>query len=311
MMKIAIMGSGGVGGYYGGMLAQAGHEVVFIARGLHLEALRKKGLVVRSVHGDFTLPSVNATDDPAQVGPAELIIVCVKTLATDTAAEAMGPMVGPGTSVMSIQNGVDAAERIGAVVGMDHMVGAATWLSSAIEAPGIIRQVSQFRRIVLGELDGRISSRVGGLAEALQGTGATVEISDNIMKVLWTKFVFISAISGVGSLTRLPMGDYRSVAETRALLIRLMEEVKAVSHASGVELDPDVIDGVLNLIDNAGPDIKPSMQRDVEGGRCSELESMVGIVGRKGRELDIPTPAADMVYASLLPGELKAREQDN
>jgi 2-dehydropantoate 2-reductase len=310
-MKIAVMGSGGVGGYYGGMLAQAGHEVAFIARGAHLEALRARGLEVRSVHGDFTLPSVDATDRPAEVGPVELIIVCVKTLATEGAAEAMRPMVGPETSVVSFQNGIDAAERIGAVVGMEHMVGAATWLSSAIEAPGVIRQVSQFRRIVLGELDGRITPRVEGLAEALQGTGATVEISDYIMKVLWTKFVFISAISGVGSLTRLPIGDYRSVAETRTLLVALMAEVTAVSLASDIELDPDVIDGVLNLLDNAGPDIKPSMQRDVEAGRCSELDSMVGIVGRKGRELDVPTPAADMVYAALLPGELKAREQDS
>jgi 2-dehydropantoate 2-reductase len=310
-MKIAVMGSGGVGGYYGGMLAQAGHEVAFIARGAHLEALRARGLEVRSVHGDFTLPSVDATDRPAEVGPVELIIVCVKTLATEGAAEAMRPMVGPETSVVSFQNGIDAAERIGGVVGMEHMVGAATWLSSAIEAPGVIRQVSQFRRIVLGELDGRITPRVEGLAEALQGTGATVEISDYIMKVLWTKFVFISAISGVGSLTRLPIGDYRSVAETRTLLVALMAEVTAVSLASDIELDPDVIDGVLNLLDNAGPDIKPSMQRDVEAGRCSELDSMVGIVGRKGRELDVPTPAADMVYAALLPGELKAREQDS
>ncbi len=308
-MKIAVMGTGGVGGYYGGMLARAGHEVAFIARGAHLEALRKRGLAVKSVHGDFTLPPVNATDRPAEVGPVALIIVSVKTLATEEAAEAMRPMVGPQTSVLSFQNGIDAAERIGAVVGMGPMVGAATWLSSAIEAPGVIRQVSQFRRIVLGELDGRITPRVEGLAEALKGTGATVEISDNIMKVLWTKFVFISAISGVGSLTRLPIGDYRSVAETRALLVTLMEEVKAVSLASGVELDPGVIDGVLNLIDHAGPEIKPSMQRDVETGRCSELDSMVGIVGRKGQELDIPTPAADMVYAALLPGEIKAREQ--
>jgi 2-dehydropantoate 2-reductase len=309
-MKIAVMGSGGVGGYYGGMLAQGGHEVVFIARGAHLEALRKRGLEVKSVHGDFTLPAVDATDRPAEVGPVELIIVCVKTLATERAAESMRPMVEQETSVLSFQNGIDAAERIGAVVGMDHMMGAATWLSSAIEAPGVIRQVSQFRRIVLGELDGRITPRAEGLAEALQSTGATVEISDNIMKVLWTKFVFISAISGVGSLTRLPMGDYRSVAETRALLIGLMTEVKAVSRASGVELDPDVIDGILNLLDHAGPDIKPSMQRDVEAGRCSELDSMVGIVGRKARELDVHTPATDMVYAALLPGEMKAREQD-
>ncbi len=306
-MKIAIMGSGGVGGYYGGLLARAGHDVTFIARGAHLAAIRAHGLQVQSVHGDFTIAPAQATDDPAAVGPVDLVLVTVKTTATDEAARAIVPLVGPETVVLSLQNGIDAAERIGAVVGMAHMLGGATWVSSAIAAPGVIRQVSQFRRIALGELDGRITPRAQAVYEALQSTGAAVELTDNIRRVLWTKFVFIAALSGVGAVTRLPVGDYRHVPETRELLVRLMREVEAIARASGIPLDADVVEQTLAFIDNAAPTIMASMQLDVAAGRPSELESMIGIIGRKGRELGVPTPTADMVYAALLPGELQAR----
>jgi 2-dehydropantoate 2-reductase len=206
-MKILIMGTGGVGGYYGGMLAQQGNEVTFIARGAHLYALRHEGLKVRSVHGDFSLSPVNATDDPANVGPVDLILFTVKTYNTDDAAQAIRPAVGEQTVVMSLQNGIDAAERIGRVVGTEHLVGGATWLSSAVEAPGVIKQISQFRRIVFGELGGGTSERIQSIQKVLESTDITVETSENIQKVLWTKFVFISAVSSFGSLTRLPMGD--------------------------------------------------------------------------------------------------------
>jgi 2-dehydropantoate 2-reductase len=309
-MKILIMGTGGVGGYYGGLLAQQGNEVTFIARGAHLYALRHEGLKVRSVHGDFSLSPVNATDDPANVGPVDLILVTVKTYNTDDSAQAILPAIGEQTVVMSLQNGIDAAERIGRVVGMEHLVGGATWLSSAVEAPGFIRQISQFRRIVFGELGGGTSERIQSIQKVLESTDITVESSANIQKVLWTKFVFISAVSSFGSLTRLPMGDYRAVPETRALLSSIMQEVTALAHAHGVLLDPDVVQKSLDFIDNSGPHIKPSMQLDVESGHRTELESMVGVIGRKGRELGIPTPVADFVYASLLPVELRARQEN-
>lgn len=308
-MRIAVMGSGGVGGYYGGLLACAGHDVTFIARGAHLAALRTNGLQVRSVHGDFTIAPAQATDTPAEVGPVELVLICVKTPDTDRAAQAIQPMVGADTMVVSLQNGINAAEQIGAVVGMEHVVGGTTWISSTIEAPGVIRQVSQFRRIVVGELDGRTTSRVEHLVEVLKSSGADVELTDHILKVLWTKFLFIAAISGVGSLTRLEIGRYRDIPETRALLVSLMREAEAVGRASGVALDADVVEQALTVLDKAAPNIKPSMQRDVETGRVSELESMIGVLGRKGRELGVPTPAVDMVYAALLPAELKARSE--
>ncbi len=308
-MKILIMGTGGVGGYYGGLLAKQGNDVTFISRGAHLYAIRHEGLKVTSVHGDFTVFPANATDDPSQLGPVDLILFCVKTYGTDEAAETIRPAVGPQTAVMSLQNGVEAAERIGKVVGLDHVIGATTWLSAAVEAPGIIRQVSQFRRIVFGELGGGRSARIQSIYEVLNQTGITVEISEDIQKVLWTKLVFIAAVSSIGSLTRLPMGNYRSVSEARSLLSSIMQEVESVARAQGVRLDEDVVQGWLKFIDDAAPQIKPSMQLDVEAGHRTELESMIGVVGRKGRERGIPTPIADFVYASLLPVELKARNE--
>lgn len=308
-MKILVMGTGGVGGYYGGLLAQQGHQVTFISRGAHLYALRHSGLTVKSVHGDFTVSPANATDQPINVGPVDLILFSVKTYDTDEAAQAIRPAVERHTVVMSLQNGVDAAERIGNVVGVEHVVGGATWLSSAVEAPGVIKQISQFRRIVFGELAGGRSERIQSIFEVLNPTGITVEISENIQKVLWTKFVFISAVSSIGSLTRLPMGDYRALPESRSLLSSIMQEVEALARVQGITLDPDVVQKSLEFTDNAGPHIKPSMQLDVESGRRTELESMVGVIGRQGRELGVPTPVANFVYAALLPVELKARNE--
>jgi 2-dehydropantoate 2-reductase len=308
-MKILIMGTGGVGGYYGGLLAQHGNNVTFIARGAHLYALRHDGLTVKSIHGDFTVSPAQATDEPINVGPVDLILFCVKTYHTDQAAQAIRPAVGHHTAVLSLQNGIDAAERIGRVIGPEHVIGGATWLSSAVEGPGVIKQVSQFRRIVFGEMAGGRSERIQSIFDVLNQTGITVEISEDIRKVLWTKFVFISAASSLGSLTRLPMGDYRSVPEARDLLSRIMQEVEALARAEGVVLDGDVVARSLEFVDNSGPQIKASMQLDVESGRRTELESMIGVIGRKGRELGVPTPAADFVYASLLPVELKARSE--
>ncbi|MEW5827715.1 MAG: 2-dehydropantoate 2-reductase [Chloroflexota bacterium] len=307
-MKIAMFGTGGVGGYYGGLLAKHGHDVWFIARGAHLEAIRENGLQVKSIHGDFEVVPAQATDDPAAVGTVDLVIFCPKTYHTDEAALQLRPMIGSDTVVMSLQNGVDAAERIGAVIGMEHVIGGVTQVSSAVEAPGVIRQVSQFRRIIFGELDGTISGRVRSIEAALQGTGIAVEISEDISRALWTKLVFISAASGLGSLTRLPMGEYRSVPETRAMITGLMREVEAVARALGVRLEADVVEKSLAFMDNAAPTIRASMQLDVEAGRRSEIESMIGVIGRKGRETGVPTPVADMIYASLLPVELKARQ---
>jgi len=305
-MKIGIVGTGGVGGYYGGLLVQAGQDVTLIARGAHLQAIREKGLQVKSVHGDFVVSSVRATDSPAEVGPVDLVVVATKTYHTDEAARAIKPMVWPDTAVISLQNGVDAAERIGAVVGMEHLLGGATWLSAAIEAPGVIGQYSQFRRIALGELDGRITERARAIAAVLRKTPATVELVTNITQVLWTKFMFIASVSALGSLTRVPYGGYRHVPEARSLLTEAMGEVVEVARAKGITLEADVVPRTLAFIDGSPLDIKPSMQRDVEAGRVSELESMIGVIVRLGAELGVPTPVMRFTYAALKPGYIKA-----
>jgi 2-dehydropantoate 2-reductase len=307
-MKIAIMGTGGVGGYYGGLLAQSGQDVTFIARGAHLRAIREQGLKVKSVHGDFTVSPAEATDTPAGVGPVDMVLFATKTYQTDEAARSIMPMISRNTVVVSLQNGIDAADRIGKVVGMEHMLGGVTWLSAAIEAPGVIGQYSQFRRIALGEFSGEKTPRLKAAYDALQATGATVEISDVILKVLWTKFVFIAPVMAMGSLTRVTFGEYRNVPEARAVLTDAIREVAAVAKAKGVTLDKDVVDTTLAFIDSSAPGIKPSMQRDVESGKPSELESMIGAVVRLGAEHNVPTPSMKFAYAMLKPGELKAQQ---
>lgn len=308
-MRIAVMGTGGMGGYYGGLLAQHNHEVIFIARGAHLQAIQKEGLQVKSIFGDFQIKPAQATDDAADVGPVDLVLVCTKTYDTEAATNSAKPLVAPQTTVLSLQNGIDALERIGHIVGMKHMLGGATWISSSVAAPGVIKQVSDFRRVVVGELDGAVTHRVQAVYGAFKETGATAELSDRIMSILWAKFVFISAASGFGSLTRLPMASYRSVHETRAMITRLMHETAAVAAAQHVSLEPDVVEKSLAFMDNAAPHIKASMQLDVEAGHISELESMIGVICHKGHEQGVPTPVADMIYGALLPLNLKAHNQ--
>lgn len=306
MMRVAIMGGGGTGGYYGALLARTGQDVSLVARGPHLEAIRKQGLEIKSIHGDLHFKPRVATDEPREIGPVDLVLFCTKTYDTDAAAGAAKGLVGPDTVVLSLQNGVDAVERIGSVLGLEHLLAGATWISSAVESPGVVRQVSDFRRLVFGELDGRRTPRAEDILEAFRLTGVAVELSSTIPKVLWTKFVFISAVSALGSITRLPLAAYRAIPEARALLQGLMLEVVAVASASGVALEPDIIETSMVFIDQAGPTIKASMQLDVETGHRSELESLVGIVGRKGRQLGVPTPLADFCYACLLPLEVRA-----
>jgi 2-dehydropantoate 2-reductase len=191
---------------------------------------------------------------------------------------------------------------------VDHLLGGATWLSAAIESPGVIGQYSEFRRIALGEFSGKTTPRLTAVCDLLKETGAAVEISDNILKVLWTKFVFISSVSAMGSLTRVTFGEYRSVPEARSLLGEAIGEVAAVARARGVKLDADILAKTQAFIDSSAPGIKPSMQRDVEAGKPSELESLIGVVVRLGAEKNVPTPVMRFAYAMLKPGETKAQQ---
>ncbi len=305
-MKIAVVGAGGVGGYYGALLAAAGHEVHFIARGPHLQAIRMSGLLIKSILGDFRVQPAHATDQSSEIGLVELALFCTKAFSTENAARQHKALVGPDTTVLSLQNGVEGADQLGAIIGPQHVIAAATWLSSFIQSPGIIQHVSDSRRIVLGELHGRTSTRVRVIQAAFSEAGISAEISSNIMGVLWQKLILIAAVAGVGSLTRLPMAGYRAVPEARKLIIAMMHETADVAAATGIALDADTVDLALQYLDNTRPEVRASMQLDIEAGRPSELDALIGVILRTGRSHGVPTPVVSTIYSLLLPLELRA-----
>lgn len=311
-MRIAVMGAGGVGGYFGGLLAHAGHDVTFIARGAHLRALQEHGLHVASVHGDFVVAPAQATDDPAtlasaMLGPVDAVLFATKTYQLEQAAEAMRPLIGPATAVLPMHNGIDAAERTIAVLGAGPVLGGLCYVGSMIAAPGHIKHVSQFRRVIVGELAGGISPRVEALVAALAGAGAQAEATQDIRKALWTKFIFIAPFSAIGSVARVPAGQLLGCPETRTLLEAAMLEVEAVAQAAGVALDAEVVAQTLAFCANMAPGQTASMQRDILDGKPSELESMLGVMVRLGAELGVPVPIFRFCYGSLLPQEGQAR----
>jgi 2-dehydropantoate 2-reductase len=308
-MRIAIMGSGGVGGYFGGLLAKAGESVTFIARGEHLRAIQERGLRVESVHGNFTIAPAQVTDDPATVRPVDYVIFATKTWQIEDAALAMKPMLGPDTVVLPLHNGVDAAERTAAVVGKEHVLGGVCYVGSQILAPGIVRQVSQFRRVIAGEMNGPVTPRVEAIVAALQRAGADAEASADIQKERWIKFAFIAPFSGVGAVTRVPAGEIVTCPEARAMVEAAVREVEIVGRAQGVALDPDVVPKNMAFMDNLAPTQMASMQRDILEGRPSELESMIGVMVRFGAELDVPVPTFRFLYGALLPQEKRARRE--
>lgn len=306
-MRIAIMGAGGVGGYFGGLLAHAGYDVAFIARGEHLAAIQAHGLRVESVHGDFTVYPARASADPAEIGPVDYVILAAKTHQFDQALAAAQPLIGPATTVLPLQNGIDAAERVAAALGRRHVIGGLCQVGSYIAAPGVIKQISQFRRVVAGELDGPITPRVRAIVAALQAAGATAEATDDIQGALWAKFIFIAPFSGVGAVTRVPAGEIMACPETRRLLEDAMREVEAVARARGIALAVDIVSRTMAFCAAMAPQQTASMQRDVMEGKPSELESMIGVMVRLGAALDVPTPAFNFFYAALLPQERRAR----
>lgn len=300
-MKIAVFGTGGVGGYFGGLLAQAGHEVRFIARGAHLDALRTHGLQVKSVNGNFHVFPTWATHDPSEVGKVEVVIVAVKHFQLHETAAKIHPLMGAETMVVPLLNGVDMHEPLIAAVGAKHVVGGLCSIVSYIEAPGVIRQESKLRRVVVGELDGTKSERVERLVQAWAETGAEAMHAGDIHAALWTKFLFIASFGGVSSLVGLPAGDWRNVPETRALLVDAMREIDAVARAAGIHLAADAVERALATTDSFEPGATSSMQRDVAAGKMFELEAFCGTVVRLGQSLKVPTPVHKTLYALLRP----------
>jgi 2-dehydropantoate 2-reductase len=300
-MKIAIVGSGGVGGYFGGLLAKAGNEVTFLARGEHLRAIRERGLEVRSVHGDFAIRPARAEEDPARVGPVDYVIVAVKTYHLDSASANLGPLVGPATCVLPLLNGVEAADVLARHVPRANLVGGLCALVSYIESPGVIRQESQQRRVVVGELDGSLSARASRIVEAWKSHGVDASTTQDITAALWTKFLFIASMGGITALARAPIGAVRSDEETRTLLRLAFREVEAVARAKDIQLAPDVVQKTMDFVDGLEYTATTSMQRDVAGGRPFELEAFSGVIVRQGRQIPLPTPVHAALYALLRP----------
>jgi 2-dehydropantoate 2-reductase len=298
-MRIAIVGAGGLGGYFGALLARAGHDVVFIARGRHLEAMRREGVRVVSVHGDFHLEPVLATDRPEAVGPVELTICTVKTYDLDAVAQFMRPLVGSTTSVLPLQNGVETAERLRRHLPAEALLAGAAWIVAYVAEPGVIRQESQLRRIVIGELDGRHTQRLENIHAALLESGAQAEVSGEIEKVLWTKLLFIASFSGISSVTRAPIGPILAAAESRSLLKRAMQEVADVALAQGIPLGDDAVERGMALAESLAPDATSSMQRDAAAGRRLEYDAMSGAVVRAGQRTGVPTPVHHFLWTCL------------
>lgn len=307
-MKIAVMGTGGVGGYFGGMLARAGHEVTFIARGAHLTAIREHGLRLQTVHGDFTVRAP-ATDNPGEVGAVELVLFCVKTYHTEEAGHAIAPLVAEETLILSLQNGVDNEQKLAAMYGQEHVLGGVCYIASTITAPGVITQASGPRSIVFGELDGSITPRARRVHRALVEAGIDTALSDDVHKALWTKFLFICALSGVASVARATAGEMVSIPETRELLRETMAEVEAVARAQGVALESGIVDQMMRAAEGFAPESKPSMLVDAERGNRLEIDALNGTVARLGAALGVPTPVNRFIYTALKPADQRARQR--
>ena len=308
-MKIVIFGAGAVGGYFGARLVEAGvDEVVFIARGSHLEALRGSGLRLESIKGDVTLPSVEATDDPSSVGAADAVLVGVKTWQVPNAAKAMRPMITDETLVVPLQNGVEATTELAIEIGPSRVLGGMCRMFASVPEPGLIRHSGNEPLLVVGELDNSRTERIERLHEALNvSPGFKAEIALDILITIWEKFLFVAPVGEVGALTRAPLGVVRSVPESRRMLEQAMGEIEALARARGVHLPDDAVANAMTYAD-ASPEIAmSSMHRDLTEGRRSELEAQTGAVVRLGRESRVPTPLHETLYASLLPAELRAR----
>ena len=310
MKRFAIFGSGGVGGYFGGRLAQAGHDVTFIARGSHLAAMRQHGLRVDSIKGDFQLQAVQATDDPRQPGVVDVVLLAVKAWQVVEAAQALRPLVGPETLVVPLQNGVEAPAQLGHILGQEQVIGGFCRIVSYVVAPGHVRHAGGDPYLAFGELDNRLSQRTDQLFQAFaMAKGLTVERPADIQAAMWGKFLQIASWSGMGAVTRVPAGVWRALPGTRHMWQQAMHEVVAVARARGVMLDRATIEQATGYVDNLPAQATASMQRDILDGRPSELDSLSGGVVRLGQEAGVATPTHAFIYHSLLPLERKARGQ--
>ncbi len=299
-MRIAMMGAGGVGGYFGGRLAASGCDVTFIARGRHLEALRNNGLRIDSRDiGDATIDPVEATDTPADVGVVDYVIVGVKLWDTEEVGRAILPMVGPDTTVLSLQNGVECDETLARVVGAADLIGGVAFIASSIGEPGVIKHIGTMQRVVVGERAGGSSLRVNALHEALLQGGIDAEVSENIERTIWEKFVFLVGLSATTTTLRTTLGPVREDPESRELLLDVMRETVAVGRAKGIDLPADYANDRLAFADGLPVDMTSSMHHDLEAGNRLEVAWLSGAVARFGQEFGVATPVNQSVFEQL------------
>jgi 2-dehydropantoate 2-reductase len=299
-MQIAMMGAGGVGGYFGGRLAASGCDVTFIARGRHLEALRNNGLRIDSRDiGDATIDPVEATDTPADVGVVDYVIVGVKLWDTEEVGRGILPMVGPDTTVLSLQNGVECDETLARVVGAGHLIGGVAFIASSIGEPGVIKHIGTMQRVVVGERAGGSSPRVNALHEALLQGGINAEVSEDIERTIWEKFVFLVGLSATTTTLRTTLGPVREDPESRELLLDVMRETVAVGRAKGIDLPADYADDRLAFADGLPVDMTSSMHHDLEAGNRLEVAWLSGAVARFGQEFGVATPVNQSVFEQL------------
>ncbi|MBU16685.1 MAG: 2-dehydropantoate 2-reductase [Chloroflexi bacterium] len=299
-MRIAVMGAGGIGGCYGGLLARAGFDVALIARGNHLRAIQKKGLQLVQPDGDFTV-DVSATDDPTQVGPVDLVLFSVKAHQNPKAIPLIRPLIGDDTTVLTIQNGVESADEIGQEYGAERVLPGSAYVLSNIVSPGAIKQQSPVPRVAFGEPDGYRSERAVAIQKAFAKADIDAELSDDISRVLWSKLLYNSPANGMASAARFSPRDLIEYPEAVAMFRSAIQEVADVGTAYGVPFEDDDVQGALDLIAARPIGARGSMQADLEAGRPLELEAIVGSVGRIGRKVNVPTPIFDMLYTILLP----------
>jgi 2-dehydropantoate 2-reductase len=298
-MRVAIMGSGSLGGIIGGRLAASGTEVMFIARGAHLEALKTNGLKVLSSLGDLSLPTIHATDDPTGEAPADIVLFTVKGPDTETAADIIRPLVGPHTGIVSLQNGVSGIRVLAKRYGESAVLPGATMISGLVEGPGVVRHVGSADRFTIGEWDGTTSSRALALQAAARKAALTVELSDAIHSVVWSKFVAMASMSAVTCLTRSPVRTCATAPELREFVTDAMQEVMAVAKARGVEIDPDLPAKIIAGCQTVDPNWKTSMCNDLEAGKPIEIETISGDLHHLGQVLGVPTPIHSLAFRAL------------
>ena len=308
-MRIAVFGTGAVGGYFGAQLARAGEEVIFIARKEHLQAIRAHGLRVETSKGEIVIHPAQASDDPMQVGVVDAVILGVKAWQVTEAARAMKPMIGPETFVVPLQNGVEAPSQLEAILGAKHVLGGLCGTISWIIGPGHIRSIGEVHFIKFGELDNRPSERTEQLRKVFERAGVKVEVPSDIHMALWEKFLFVVSFGGVGAVTRAPIGVIRTLPETRHLLEQCMREIFEVARARQIALSEGIVEKTMIFLDSLAASGTTSLQRDIADGKPSELDAWNGAVVRLGQEVGVPTPLHTFIYNSLLPLELQARGQ--